>query len=321
MNFTPISITFRLVVSFVLSMQVLISPMDSFAATPISLPVKSWHELGNQKNLLPINGAYYYEFTLPNGSTANLVVANIKAGKWRLVPVLSDKTNTTSHVAANFSASAAVNGGYFNLNDGVSASYVVSEGKVIADPHNNKALTSNPKLHAFLPQIFERSELRILKQQNKKEAKPTVLQIANHSQAIPKGMVLVDSLQAGPRLLPQLTLEEEGFLRKQADGTYVDAIGGKKPAARTAIGITTDGHALILTVAGKGQDPESTGVTLSDMADLLKRLGCTEALNLDGGSSTSMYVRIPTVESGKGTTVCAKSPETLVKTVLLLMPQ
>ena len=320
MNFAPISITLSVLFSLLITNQIY-SPMESFAAAPSNIPIKSWHELSNPKNLLPINGAYYYEFSLPNGSTAHLVVANIKNGKWRLVPVLLEKTSTTSHTASSSAASAAVNGGYFNLNDGESASYVIKEGKLVADPHNNKALTGNPKLQAFLPQIFERSELRILKSKSKKDGKPNQLQIARHSDALPKDTVLVDSMQAGPRLLPQITLEEEGFLRKQNDGTYVDAIGGKKAAARTAIGITNDGHALILAVAGKGQDPESTGLTLADMADLLKRLGCTEALNLDGGSSTSMFVRTPTVDSGKGATVCAKSPETLVKTVLLLMPQ
>ena len=61
------------------------------------------------------------------------------------------------------------------------------------------------------------------------------------------------SLQAGPRLLPDLTAEAEAFVRKEADGKEVDAIGVHKPAARTAFGLTDDGHALILCVSGGKQ--------------------------------------------------------------------
>lgn len=296
------------------------SSMSANSATPPgTVPLKSWHELPNPKNLAPVNGATYYEFNLPNGSTAHIVVAYIKSGKWRLHPYLSEKTRPTSDISKSQSASAGINGGFFNLSDGASASYVYQDGAMVADPHANKALVENPKLQSFLTQIFDRTELRILKKTGSKRA--TDIQIAKHSEALPKGMELVDSLQAGPRLLPNLDLEAEAFLRKQADGTYTDAIGGKGMAARTAVGITPDGYAIMLAVSGKGQDPESSGITLAETADLMRRLGCRQAINLDGGSSTSMYVRLAEKDNTSGGIVCAKEPETLVKSVLLLLPQ
>lgn len=42
----------------------------------------------------------------------------------------------------------------------------------------------------------------------------------------------------------------------------------------------------------------------------MKGLGCTEAINLDGGASTTMFAGT--------TTVCGKKPETRVKSILLL---
>jgi len=159
--------------------------------------------------------------------------------------------------------------------------------------------------------------LRVLKTKNGK----LDYQIAAHNTPLPPNMTLVDSLQAGPQLLPVLRSEEEAFLRKQADGTYADSIGCKKPAARSAVGFTSDGYMIILAVAGKGQDPESSGITLEELADLMRRLGCASALNLDGGSSTTLYVRL--AENGKkaeGKSVCGKDPETLVKSTLLLFP-
>lgn len=66
-------------------------------------------------------------------------------------------------------------------------------------------------------------------------------------------------------------------------------------------------------------------MTLTQLADLLKSLGCTQALNLDGGASSTMFVR--TTSEGQepgalpaGKTVCGRTPETQVKSVLLLQP-
>lgn len=58
-------------------------------------------------------------------------------------------------------------------------------------------------------------------------------------------------------------------------------------AARSAIGRRADGTILLVT-AGKGR--EFAGVTLAEMAALMQQLGCTDALNFDGGTSSTLYV-------------------------------
>ena len=217
-------------------------------------------------------------------------------------------------------ASAAVNGGFFNLSDGVSASYVVLDGKEVGNPRTNQALTANPRLAPFLETIFNRSEVRFLLDQN---GKP-ICQIASHTAPVARGWKLLSSLQSGPRLLPQCTDREEAFLRREADGKDADSIGAKKEAARTAFGITADGYAMLLSVSGNGQENGSTGLTLAALADLLRNLGCSQAINLDGGASTTMFVRLSPVNCDQGLTpppgsaVCARSPETRVKSILLI---
>jgi hypothetical protein len=52
---------------------------------------------------------------------------------------------------------------------------------------------------------------------------------------------------------------------------------------RTAVGIGADGHS-------PGQ---SVGMSLTELGDLLRQLGCQEALNLDGGGSSEMVAREP----------------------------
>lgn len=64
------------------------------------------------------------------------------------------------------------------------------------------------------------------------------------------------------------------------------AIGGRNP--RTAIGYTADNNLIIVTVDGR--ESSSIGMTLFELANLMKSAGCKNAMNLDGGGSTVLYV-------------------------------
>lgn len=59
-------------------------------------------------------------------------------------------------------------------------------------------------------------------------------------------------------------------------------------AARTAIGITTGGKLLFVTVDGRSR--QNTGMTLRELAQLMVSLGARDAMNLDGGGSATMVV-------------------------------
>lgn len=77
------------------------------------------------------------------------------------------------------------------------------------------------------------------------------------------------------------------------------AIGGKNP--RTAIGYTQDG--IFIMVAVDGREGASVGLTLKELAWFMKSIGCINAMNLDGGGSTVMYVNgrvvnMPKVKGG-----------------------
>ncbi len=58
---------------------------------------------------------------------------------------------------------------------------------------------------------------------------------------------------------------------------------------RTAIGYTSDGFLIIMAVEGRNLGI-AEGVSLNDLAIMLKDLGCVEALNLDGGGSSCLLV-------------------------------
>ena len=65
------------------------------------------------------------------------------------------------------------------------------------------------------------------------------------------------------------------------------AINDKHP--RTAMGYTKDNKLIILVIEGRNPGI-AEGATLTQEAQILKDLGCREALNLDGGGSSCMLV-------------------------------
>ncbi|MFB9838420.1 phosphodiester glycosidase family protein, partial [Actinoallomurus acaciae] len=60
--------------------------------------------------------------------------------------------------------------------------------------------------------------------------------------------------------------------------------------ARTAAGLSANGRRLYLLVVD-GRSPVSHGATLADLALLLRRAGARDALNLDGGGSSTFVLR------------------------------
>ncbi|XHX77598.1 MAG: phosphodiester glycosidase family protein [Stenomitos frigidus ULC029] len=58
-------------------------------------------------------------------------------------------------------------------------------------------------------------------------------------------------------------------------------------ASRSAIGQTADGKLLIAAVH---TDLDGSGATLTNIAQMMQQLGAVNALNLDGGSSTTLYL-------------------------------
>ena len=92
------------------------------------------------------------------------------------------------------------------------------------------------------------------------------------------------AVAGGPRLLAEgrvaVNATEEGF-----DGGFAN---GRHP--RTAAGIASDGALLLITVDGR-QRGFSQGATLAELAALLLKHGARDAVNLDGGGSTTLVVR------------------------------
>jgi hypothetical protein len=70
---------------------------------------------------------------------------------------------------------------------------------------------------------------------------------------------------------------------------------------RTAAGVSRDGRTLFLVVVD-GRSTTSVGMTLVELATLMRRLGAWQALNFDGGGSTTMVIDGALVNTPSDTT-------------------
>lgn len=81
-----------------------------------------------------------------------------------------------------------------------------------------------------------------------------------------------------------------GFSRLLLDGKTVDrasAVESNRREPRTAVGLDASGRHLVILVAD-GRDPGAWGLTLPELAQTLLNLGVTEAVNWDGGGSSTL---------------------------------
>jgi hypothetical protein len=94
-----------------------------------------------------------------------------------------------------------------------------------------------------------------------------------------RGQVLQEAVGGGPRML------RGGKVSVEGDSSLAAA---KHP--RTAAGWDAQGRLALVVVDGR-QAGWSAGITLNELAALMLEMGCREAVNLDGGGSSTMWVK------------------------------
>ncbi|MEU6040162.1 phosphodiester glycosidase family protein [Actinomadura sp. NPDC047616] len=127
--------------------------------------------------------------------------------------------------------------------------------------------------------------------------------------AIPKGTVVLVGREQAAAALRGLRRGDRVRVRYRLAGRhrFRFAIGGFRilrdarppaglaavdPAPRTAAGISRDGRRMYLMVVD-GRSERSGGVTLAELARLMWQAGADDAVNLDGGGSSTLVVRGP----------------------------
>ncbi len=227
------------------------------------------------------SGTIRYEQRTLSNSLVHIVWIPASS-RFFVTPALSNQVKPIEDFSKISRSSIILNGGFFDPVNQKSTSYVVLQGNLVADPRKNERLINNPSLKPYLTKILNRSEFR------RYLCGQTIrYDITFHSKPAITGCKLIDALGGGPSLLPKLTLVQEGFVDK-ANGK--DALGSQQPNARSAIGITHNGSIVLVMIAQKSGSSGS-GMSLSTLVDFMNTLGVDKAMNLDGGSSSSLYCK------------------------------
>ncbi|MGY5851305.1 phosphodiester glycosidase family protein [Salegentibacter sp. F14] len=243
---------------------------ECLLAQQITSPWKAREDLNI---LLPESVKIYDTYrALPDGSPLRAMYAEIdlsdKNLKLRSLGSNSIR-ETTKETYERGNGILAINGGYFSSNSSVSL--IVEDGEMIAYGPTENLVRGAFGMHGGKPEVVWTNS-KNKEGYPKKFEKPDLnaeSQTWRVSQAVGGGPVLLKNGKI------KLTDKEEGF-----SGSHLQ----RHP--RTAIGYKDDNSLIMMVVDGRQQ--ASAGVSLPELAQLMLEVGALEAINLDGGDSSTM---------------------------------
>lgn len=181
----------------------------------------------------------------------------------------------TSTIAQKHQAIAAINGSFFDMEKHHPVCYLRINGEEVGI--NVAGVDSiNRKYYQYGTLVIDSNRMQILHTDSARFWERT--------------LSYENIMTAGP-----LLIYRGEKIAQRNDLSFVN-----KRHNRTAIGIRSDGTILMLIVDGRFK--QSEGLTLDELQSTLYWLGCSNAINLDGGGSTTLYIK------GKGETGIINHP-------------
>lgn len=165
---------------------------------------------------------------------------------------------TTSSIALRNGAAAAINAGGFidqgwTGTGGAPMGFIIHDGKVVYNQYKSESIKMDTA-------AFTNTGMLI---------------VGKHSISQLKKYGVKEGVSFGPPLIVN------------GRPTISKGDGGYGIAPRTAIGQKKTGEVIFLVIDGRSL--ESLGASLKEVQDILLQYGAVNAVNLDGGSSTTMY--------------------------------
>ena len=200
-------------------------------------------------------------------SAQHLFVLEIPADSPRRLAFAHDTLLTeVSTFAERREAFAAVNGSYFDMEFGSPICYLRIDGIPVGENTPGKNDSVNRKYYQYATLVLHHGRAR--------------LTVPDSNRLSEERMKEKNIMTAGPMLL------REGELVSQRD----DRSFVTQRHNRTALGIKPDGTTLLLVADGRFKHC-AEGLSLPELERVMRWLGCTDAINLDGGGSSTMYIK------------------------------
>lgn len=212
----------------------------------------------------PRKGVVYKSLRIDNlykGPQSINLIEISRSSKLRLAVAHDNRMRRTSDMAQGHNAAVAINGTFYNMREGNSTCFYKIDKEVIdSTTAYEAAIRVNGAVHLLGRKVRILDWTRDI-ERNYKGNKGTVL-------------------AAGPIML------EDGH---KADWSECDEgfIETKHP--RSAIYTTRDGKVVLLTVDGRSSG-NAAGMSIPELMHLIRVLGGYDALNLDGGGSTTLWI-------------------------------
>ncbi|MGQ9620491.1 MAG: phosphodiester glycosidase family protein, partial [Bacteroidales bacterium] len=191
----------------------------------------------------------------------NVLLVNTRVRTISLV--YSHEKNVPASIQASKTGSiAAINGGFFNVRDGGSVTYIKTAGTIVDSDTSVKWRSNSNFNGSVLVDNRNRFYIMPFKGNNWYDT---------HAE-------FPDVLVTGPLLI-------KNNIKIPLPATSL--VTNRHP--RTCAGARNSSRVLLVTVDGRTS--QAAGMTLDQLASLMLFLRCKDAVNLDGGGSTTMWIR------------------------------
>lgn len=199
-------------------------------------------------------------FTSLYGVPQQISILEITPRYYNMDILIHTSKEETSAVARRSGAIAAINGSYFNMKVGNSVCYLRKNGVVVDTTENG--MLSSVSNGAIL---IKKGRLQLLTWDKQKEK----------TCELKRGSILV----SGPLIL----LDGKVCDISACNRNFVET---KHP--RSAVVLTKDKKILFIVVDGRLKG-KAEGINLPELAHMIRVLGGKDALNLDGGGSSTLW--------------------------------
>lgn len=259
----------------IMMMLVVLLPIGACRRANVELPPVA---RGNADSLLVLKGQWrvdtldgmvlkqcHFSHSDCIGSNQYVCVLEIAPGSLRRLAFSHEAMRTpTSQQAQRHHARAALNGSFFDMRDHYPICYLRIDGVELGENTPQATDSINRKYYQYGGIALRNGRPRYFIPDSNRKSES----------------LMADSniMTAGP-----LLIHEGRLMPMRDDRTFVT-----QRHNRSAIATRADGTVLLIAVDGRSQ--QSQGLSLTDFQALLRYLGCQEALNLDGGGSTTLYI-------------------------------
>lgn len=226
------------------------------AADSLTLVSSDWQVTPLQKGILCRKAV----FTSLYGVPQQISILEIAPEYYNLEILIHTSMEETSATARHSGAIAAINGSYFNMKVGNSVCYLRKNG-VVVDTTGNGTLgsVSNGAI------LIKKGRLQLLTWDQQKEK----------ACRLKRGTILA----SGPLML----LDGKVCDTSACNRNFVET---KHP--RSAVVLTKDKKILFVVVDGRLKG-KAEGINISELTHMIRVLGGKDALNLDGGGSSTLW--------------------------------